>query len=140
MPFFGLQIWHDIKLKIDTRNQRQSCCLMRKKICKTNDQSGIKKNREYFHLLFMQELWIRDRWKLWWFLFSKKHSMFFSIPRVLLWKTQLTPLTKREESLPQSNLLTYGEWWKQMLPGCKQKEHLKWIIWKLSTRRWIWPN
>lgn len=37
------------------RNQRKSCCLMRKNM-QMNDQPGIKKNREDFYLLFMQEL------------------------------------------------------------------------------------
>lgn len=74
------------------------------------------------------------------FLFSKKACTLFSIPTVPTQKTQLTLLTKWEESLLQNNLLTYGEWWKQMLPRSKQTEHLKWIIWKLSICRWIWPN
>lgn len=140
MPFFGLQIWHDIKLKIDTRNQRQSCCLMTKKNMQNEWPVRYQEKQGIFPSVIYARIMNQGQMKALVILFSKKHSMFFSIPRVLLWKTQLTPLTKREESLPQNNLLTYGEWWKQMLPGCKQKEHLKWIIWKLSTRRWIWPN
>lgn len=139
MPFCGLDTWHNIKLKINMRNQRKSCCLMRKNM-QMNDQPGIKKNREDFYLLFMQELWAKDRWKLQWFLFSKKACELYSIPTIPMWKTLPTLLTKWEESPLQNNLLTYGEWWKQMLPRSKQKEHLKWIIWKLSIRRWIWPN
>lgn len=59
------------------------------------------------------------------FLFSKKACTLFSIPTVHTQKTQLTLLTKWEESLLQNNLLTYGERWKQMLLRSKQKEHLK---------------